>query len=1377
MSRFVILTLSLVAVGGFASAAEFETPLVLTGGTVVTEPGTVVEGATVVIEDGRIVGVGESVETPPHARTIDVEGLWLYPGFIDAATHVGVSKEEPGDDELSRISDEEKDMRQGPRTHMQHANRKGGVWPHISLQDVYETNASKLAAYRKAGFTTALVAPHPAILSGSGAVLQLSGAPLRRAMVRPDVAQVAGFGRPFTNYQDYYRRGYPISRMGVFALMRQTFLDAEWYQTRRALAEAHPLELPRVFHDPVLESLLPLLDREQPLLFAADTVNEIHHALNLCKELDQRAIILGGREAWRVAERLAKEEAPVIATLDWDKKPRLAPKQDGHAADTESRATRSTRSWTPEWEEDFFEPIALRKAMVQRWEDYANNVKSLLDAGVDVALTGRDTKNPNEMWTRMREMLELELTAEELLACLTTNPAQILGVEDQLGSIAPGKVANLVVMTKPFDEKKTKTRYIIIDGAVFEFDVKAEAEKEEKESEEEEEAAAEDDGEEEDESEEEEEKEDAKEPEVPHKWTIETDTDREPRFRTGGDVLLRNAHIATVTNGDLYFADILVEDGKIAELGRGLEAPAGVTTIDLSGHWVMPGIIDPHSHLAIRGVNESSQSITAEVQMADVVDPDDLGIHRALAGGVTTIHSMHGSANAIGGQNVVFKMKYRHAPSDMILTSGPRLVKFALGENVTRANVRERGRRFPNSRMGVESVLRQAFKDALEYKEMWEAYEAGQRAGEIVGIPRRDLRMEALNDILAGDVWIHCHSYRADEIARLLAVTSEYGVRVACMQHVLEGYRVMPEMHQVGAGGSTFSDNWAYKMEAYNAIPYNAAMMLKYGIVSSLNSDSGEVIRHMNLEAAKSMRFGGLTADEALSLITINPAIQLGLEDRIGSIEEGKDADLAVFTKHPLDSFARCVLTLIDGEVFFQGHDFEVGDERPKHPSDPSIPAPPREPMPLPKHAAGHFAIIRGTVHPVSGPAIHQGMVVLRDGKIEYVGEHKEIPNGASVVDASGLHVYPGLINAATQLGLTEIGSISGTRDTSDIATFQPEIRSLSAVNPFSAHVNIARAEGVTTAMPMPSGGYVSGRAGLIQLEGWSMPEMLRAWETGLVVNLPSLPNDMDEEDKKERIESHQERIEEIEAFFEEAQHYAAVKRFEEGRDGAINEDVRLDAMVPYVTGQKPVFFNANSYKEILEALEFAEVFELSPVIVGGRDAWKLADRLVEENVPVIVTTVFSVPRDRYDLYYANYANPARLHEAGVTFCIAETSAANAKLLPINAGQAVAYGLDPDAAVRSITLSAAEILGVSHRIGSLEEGKTADVIVTTGHPCQANSRTVLSFINGNPVELTSLHEENREKFANRPDPNLKPKNDLAGPPPLRLETFEMVGGK
>jgi len=359
-------------------------------------------------------------------------------------------------------------------------------------------------------------------------------------------------------------------------------------------------------------------------------------------------------------------------------------------------------------------------------------------------------------------------------------------------------------------------------------------------------------------------------------------------------------------------------------------------------------------------------------------------------------------------------------------------------------------------------------------------------------------------------------------------------------------------------------------------------MMMRAGIVTSINSDSAELVRHLNLEAAKMIRFGGLTPDEALRLITLNPAIQIGLEERIGSLEIGKDGDLAVFDGHPLDTHARAVLTVIEGEVYYADPVIGLRAAQREASGDtvttPFVPTPPRLPMAVARSASGVYAITGATIHPVSEPTITDGVLVLRDGRIETVGADLATPADATIIDASGLHVYPGLIDAASQLSIVEISGIEQTRDFSELARFQPDVRTLSAVNPFSAHVAVARAEGITTVAVLPAGGVISGRAGVIQLRGWSMPEMLRQDNVGLVVDLPSLPANLPSEDRAKKLDEHEGRILEIERYFETAQHYAEVYG---GPHADTRRDVRLEAMVPYVRGEKRIGLHVSNAQTI----------------------------------------------------------------------------------------------------------------------------------------------------------------------------------------------------
>jgi imidazolonepropionase-like amidohydrolase len=379
--------------------------------------------------------------------------------------------------------------------------------------------------------------------------------------------------------------------------------------------------------------------------------------------------------------------------------------------------------------------------------------------------------------------------------------------------------------------------------------------------------------------------------------------------------VIQNATILTVTKGK-FQGSVVIEDGKIQQVGPKVSVPAGAKVIDAGGQFVMPGIVDCHSHIASDSINESSVSVSSMVGIEDVLNPEDVGIYRALAGGVTTVNILHGSANAIGGKCAVIKTRWGKDARGILFEGAKPGIKFALGENPKRRGAAPVNPRYPATRMGVEDVIRQALTDARIYQKTWQDWEVtGKAKGALA--PRRDLRLDPLVEVLEGKRLVHAHCYRADEIIMLLRVAEEFGFRIKTLQHVLEGYKVAKEIAAHGAGASTFSDWWSYKVEAYDAIPYNAAIMVRKGVLVSLNSDSAELMRHLNHEAAKTMRYGGLTEDEALTLITINPAKQLELDHRIGSIEIGKDADLVVFDKHPLSNYAKVQKVLLDGQLYF----------------------------------------------------------------------------------------------------------------------------------------------------------------------------------------------------------------------------------------------------------------------------------------------------------------------------------------------------------------------------------------------------------------------------------------------------------------------------
>ncbi len=384
-----------------------------------------------------------------------------------------------------------------------------------------------------------------------------------------------------------------------------------------------------------------------------------------------------------------------------------------------------------------------------------------------------------------------------------------------------------------------------------------------------------------------------------------------------GSLLIKNATVMTAGKGTLQATDILVQNGKITRIGKALTAPSGVQTIDATGKFVTPGIIDAHSHSMLDAINEGSYSVTSMTTVRDTLNPNDISIYRALAGGVTAANLLHGSANSIGGQNVTVKFKWGKEVEDYVINDAPPGIKFAMGENVKRATSfagpGAAPPRYPRTRMGVVETMRDAFMRAKDYRQEW----ADFRAKKTKIQPKRDLQLEPLVEILEGKRLVHAHGYRSDEHLNLLLLADEMGFKVATLQHGLEAYKIAPEIAKRGTGVSIFADSWGYKLEAYDSIPYNAYILWKNGVNVSINSDSDERMRRLNLDAAKAMKYGGVPEEEALKMITLNPAKQLGIDKRTGSVEVGKDADLVIWTGHPFSPYSRVETTLIEGDVYF----------------------------------------------------------------------------------------------------------------------------------------------------------------------------------------------------------------------------------------------------------------------------------------------------------------------------------------------------------------------------------------------------------------------------------------------------------------------------
>ena len=1304
----------------------------------VLEPGRTVDDGLLVVRQGVIEYVGkyEPTHVPADALRYDGKGLTVYAGFIDAFTTRGIDP----DQVKSKV---------GPGRSIDYGSyslaltppdNRRGMTPELQASELVSLNEATVKALHRTGLTAALTFPPGAIVSGQGVLISHNGLPRREAIVRAPIGLHVSFGR-ISGF------AYPMTLMAQIAHLRQMLLDARYYEARWQFFQEHGG--PRPPTDVALEAIRAIQKRKQAVFWEANKVDEIDRVLRLSKEFGLRVVLVGGRDAWQRAEALAKAAIPVVLRVDFPEEPKPA-----KAVERGDDGLPNEEPKSPRIQED------LRR----KWAEQLRCAKVLVDHGVPVAFSTTGLEKPEQFMDKVRQIVKQGLPEEKALAALTTTPAQLLGVEDKLGKLAAGYLAHVVAWNGDPLSKKATAELVIADGVVFQYGKErrigfAVARKPEKDAQKEEpkkgtvmeevrlsdlqakkpeqkakqepksEATA---------KQEEQKKESPAEP-----YPSELKEDRQPKTRTGGNVLIKNATVLTITRGTLRDTDILVRNGKIVRLGKNLKAPDGVVTIDASGLYVMPGIIDTHAHIAIdRGVNEFTLTVVPEVRIKDVIRSDDVSIYRAVAGGCTTARLLHGSANPIGGQDAVIKLKWGKSADEMLLRDAPQGVKFALGENPKRSE-----RRFPDTRLGVEAVIRRAFEEARGYQAEWQRYLKAKANGQLVPEPRRDLRLEALVRILEGRYKIHCHCYRADEILMILNTAARYGIRVQSLQHVLEGYKVAAEIAAHGASTSTFADWWAYKVEAYDAIPHNAAFLLRAGVVSTLKSDSSDLIRHMYQEAAKTLRYGDLTEDEALSLVTINAARQLGLDHRIGSIEVGKDADLAIFNGHPLNGYSRCVMTLIDGEVYFEASD--------RKPANLGSPRPAEElrarRVTIPPGSTNRPLVLRHAyIVPVVGNPIKNGTVVVQQGKIAGLGGPDLAgPAEAVEIDLGGLHVYPGMINAGGTLGLTEIGAVRETHDYREKGSLNPDLRASIALHPESAWIGVTRTNGVLTALSHPVGQGIAGQGVLFNLNGWVPREMIVRDGITLHIRLPRIP------EKGIKDQKYREAVDRLKERFRLAVHYARLKELaREGKVAAPTPDPKLEALAPFAQGKKLVVIHANRYMEIVEAIRFAKELGLKWLLADAVQAWKCPELLKEHGVRVLLGPPTSEPRSDYEPYDAYYATAATLHRHGVPFAIKSStfgpeSATAPRNLPFEAALAVSYGLPAQVGLEAVTIAPARLLGVDDLLGSIEVGKIANLVIADGDILQPATQVKAIVIGGKLLPPVNKQTELYERYLER----------------------------
>ena len=853
--------------------------------------------------------------------------------------------------------------------------------------------------------------------------------------------------------------------------------------------------------------------------------------------------------------------------------------------------------------------------------------------------------------------------------------------------------------------------------------------------------------------------------------------------RASAVVALRGATILTVTKGTITNGTIVLRDGKIAAVGASVDVPAGAEVVDVSGKFVSPGIIDCHSHIANDDINEGGTTVSSMTGMHDVLDPTDISIYRDLAGGLTTANVLHGSANPIGGKNQVIKLRWGKTRADDLVFEGALPgIKFALGENPKdlRSFGQSGPRRYPVTRMGVEYVIRDAFTRAKAYQKAWQDYDRKKGSAQDALPPKRDLQLEPLVEVLEGKRLVHAHSYRADEILMLIRVAEEFGFKVATFQHVLEGYKVAKEIAAHGAGASTFSDWWAYKVEAADAIPYNAAIMVRKGVLVSVNSDSAELARRLNTEAAKSMKWGGLSEDEALALVTINPAKQLAIDKRVGSLEVGKDGDVVVWNHHPLSSYAIADRVYIDGTLYYDrlSEDTRLTDlnkekadlaaaetsnrrtvagTEQRDEGDTLAPQPDLRSASAQTQAPTSgtvWAITNATIHPITRPLIDRGTIVIRGTKIEAVGANVSVPPGARVVDAAGADVYPGFINARTQVGLNEPGP-RGFEDVNEMLDYNPQLRTRVAYHTESDTIPVTRANGITTVAVVPAGGIFGGEVAVMNLDGWTWEEATLRPNAGVAFAFPALggaggrgggggrfgaasSTTTYEQAKKQRDD----RLEDIAQLFERTRAYAKA-----GPDK--QKDLVLEALVPIVERRLPLITAVAREPDIREAIAFADRVKVNIVISGGAEAGLVAPLLKERNIPVVIGNVLTPPLREDAFHAASYQLAGELAKAGVKIAFATSDAAYARNLPYHAAMSVAWGLDRDDALKGLTINAAEILGVADRIGSLEAGKDANLFMSKGDPLEIRTEVTRVVIEGRDVGLENKHLALYQKYLAR----------------------------
>jgi imidazolonepropionase-like amidohydrolase len=910
---------------------------------VVVDYQTTLENTDILISKGRIEAVGTNLSFPKGTIITDLTGKTVYPSFVDAyAGNFGIKAQTPSAESnpFAAFFTPPQTGRTGTQSAAPEARIadywNDGINATYDISSEFIPDPKTAAEYRKNGFGAVVAFRAEGIARGTSALVSTGEGKANNVILKNRAS--ANFSMARGRSADLY----PASQFGLIALMRQINYDAQWY---KQLPEGY-------FHDDGLEAYTSNL--ALPQIFEVTNKLEILRADIIGKEFGIKYIIKGAGDEYQILNDIKNAGNNLIIPVNFPEAPEV---------------------------KDPYDAASVAYTTLKHYELAPSNLSRITGAGLTFAITSSDLKVGSNFLTNLRKAVKYGLPENEALKALTYNPASYIGASALVGAIKKNMIANLLITSGNIfsDEcvvyenwvqgvpyrfadlriKDLRGTYslnidtmqykVVLSGTYEKPTIKLFLDTTELKG-----ATF-----------------------IQEKDIISISFERlRQRYRLSGylvnkdlegkgqfengkwfswkavstagadnirkkpvtsipesgkviypftaygltevprqeDVLFRNATVWTCENeGKLLNTDVLVQKGKISKIGKNLTAPERVRIIDCTGKHLTPGIIDEHSHIAMDGTNEMGQAITSEVRVGDVVNPEDPSIYRQLSGGVTLTHILHGSANPIGGQSILIKQRWGHNAEELKVENQVGFLKHALGENVKRTT-----NRYPNTRMGTEQIIKDAYQRALDYNKSWKEWNALKPADRIGKVPpRRELELDAIVDVLEKRSFIECHTYVQSEGAMIMNIAQEFGVKVNSLIHFNEGYKIADQIVEHGAAASVFSDWWDYKYEVYEGISYNAAMLMKQGVLTCIHSDDAEMGRRLNQEAAKTMKYGGISETEALKLVTINPAIMMHLQDRTGSIKTGKDADLVLWTDYPLSVYAQASKTMVDGTIYF----------------------------------------------------------------------------------------------------------------------------------------------------------------------------------------------------------------------------------------------------------------------------------------------------------------------------------------------------------------------------------------------------------------------------------------------------------------------------